>query len=219
MSHFFCHPRASLTPQGLLASPGAAACGIFSLEPYISADLKGILSTHNDRSVRVWDSDRRGDGSELLAFPAGPAGQPSRLLRAVTAGRRAVVSDAAPAESTHQEATADLAHTIVTGDGDGWVKVWTVSASIFVAAGTEDRVTAETLSSSSAQVSARTLVAAEGPETCPWESVCGLVATADDGSMGALVAAAIHKTRWSSVEEKEAGLAPIDPPFFTELHF
>lgn len=153
---------ASLVPQSL-ASP--VVHGTYYLQPFPSADFKGILSTHADGSVRVWDCEH---GRELFAFSA--AEPSSGYLRAVSTSRQPV-SDTSAGDT---EGSTCLVQTIGTGDGDGWVKTWTVPASVLANAGVKadvDKTTTAELTFPSSNVFGQTLVAAEGSERCKYEAV------------------------------------------------
>ena len=84
-------------------------------------DFKGILSTHMDGSVRIWDCER---GSELFAFQTGE--HPSRYIRALLASKQTISGTIA----TGTQSAIQSNHIIVTGHGHGLIKMWTIHAPV-----------------------------------------------------------------------------------------
>lgn len=177
---------ANLIPQNL-------ASGTYSLQPFSSADFKGILSTHLDGGVRIWDCDR---GRELIAFTA--AAPSSGYLRAVSASKRSVAASDASVASTEQ--ITNHVQTVITGDGDGWVKTWAIPAHALVNTATDKTTTAETPFPGS-KISARTLVKPGGSERYQFEAVHQLAVA--DGATALVVAAAVTKTELPRAEGED----------------
>ena len=175
---------ATLESQSPAPSTDSLSYGPCSLQQYESGHFKGILSTHTDGTVRIWDCEH---GTELYSFAAAsPSSGPLRAVHILTP----VVVDARTFIGPTQ--------LIVTGDGNGSVQAWKIPKLVLQSGQPQERDIREVLPLAP---DGQVLVAIQGPEKCQFKAVHHLSV---GGESNTLLAAAVARTYWPHVEDREA---------------